>query len=296
MIDAWRVTRCRTSSRATCATSRRRSRRHAKGYGLDFFPTLFEVVSYDQMNELASYGGFPVRYPHWRFGMEYEQLSKSYEYGLSKIYEMVINNNPIRRLPARGQLARRSEARDGARVRARRLLQEQLLLPRDRSGQGDAESGEPLRKWIDSMANHGTTIRRWADRIGIEKIEEFVDDCLSLENLIDPNKPFLPQKPKDDQEGDRLPRLRRGGRGHRPHQGRPRVHGGLPQPEGVRRRAEEEGRGGEGQAPRASPRAPTATCSASSSITRRSSAGRETCSGPSAPRPTTSGLRCRRRS
>ena len=65
---------------------------HDTGYGLDFFPTLFEVVSYDQMNELAAYGGFPVRYPHWRFGMEYEQLSKSYEYGLSKIYEMVINN------------------------------------------------------------------------------------------------------------------------------------------------------------------------------------------------------------
>ncbi len=46
------------------------------------------------MNEIAAYGGFPSRYPHWRFGMEYEQLSKSYEYGLSKIYEMVINNNP----------------------------------------------------------------------------------------------------------------------------------------------------------------------------------------------------------
>ena len=46
------------------------------------------------MNEIAAYGGFPSRYPHWRFGMEYEQLAKSYEYGLSKIYEMVINNNP----------------------------------------------------------------------------------------------------------------------------------------------------------------------------------------------------------
>ena len=46
------------------------------------------------MNEVAAYGGFPVRYPHWRFGMEFEQLTKSYEYGLSKIYEMVINNNP----------------------------------------------------------------------------------------------------------------------------------------------------------------------------------------------------------
>ncbi len=46
------------------------------------------------MNEIAAYGGFPNRYPHWRFGMEYERLAKSYEYGLSKIYEMVINNNP----------------------------------------------------------------------------------------------------------------------------------------------------------------------------------------------------------
>ena len=53
------------------------------------------MLAYDQMNEIAAYGGFPIRYPHWRFGMEYEQLSKSYDYGLSKIYEMVINNNPF---------------------------------------------------------------------------------------------------------------------------------------------------------------------------------------------------------
>ena len=46
------------------------------------------------MNEIAAYGGFPTRYPHWRWGMEYERLSKSHEYGLSKIYELVINNNP----------------------------------------------------------------------------------------------------------------------------------------------------------------------------------------------------------
>jgi len=57
----------------------------ARGYGLDFFPTVFEILKYDQMNEIAAYGGFPSRYPHWRFGMEFEQLAKSYEYGLSKI-------------------------------------------------------------------------------------------------------------------------------------------------------------------------------------------------------------------
>jgi stage V sporulation protein R len=46
------------------------------------------------MNEIAAYGGFPTRYPHWRFGMEYEHCSRAYTYGLSKIYELVINTDP----------------------------------------------------------------------------------------------------------------------------------------------------------------------------------------------------------
>ncbi len=67
---------------------------YARDYGLDFFETIFEMISFDQMNQFASYGGFPVRYPHWKWGMEYESMSKGYEYGLSKIYEMVINTDP----------------------------------------------------------------------------------------------------------------------------------------------------------------------------------------------------------
>ena len=66
----------------------------ATEYGLDFFPTIFEIVDVDQLNAVAAYGGFPTRYPHWRFGMEYERLSKGYAYGLQKIYELVINNDP----------------------------------------------------------------------------------------------------------------------------------------------------------------------------------------------------------
>ena len=66
----------------------------AAGYGLDFFPTIFEMVNYEQMNMLASYEGFPIRYRHWRWGMEYERLSKSFAYGLHKIYELVINTDP----------------------------------------------------------------------------------------------------------------------------------------------------------------------------------------------------------
>ena len=55
---------------------------------------VFELVDHDELNMVAAYGGFPTRYPHWRFGMDYDQLAKSYTYGLSKIYELVINNDP----------------------------------------------------------------------------------------------------------------------------------------------------------------------------------------------------------
>ena len=173
----------------------------ARGYGLDFFPTIFEVVAYDQMNELASYGGFPVRYPHWRFGMEYEQLAKSSEYGLAKIYEMVINNNPAIAYLLEGNS----------------LVDQKLVMTHvyahvdffknnftfSATNQGtDARTGEPIRKWVDSMANHGSIVRRWANRAGIEKVEEFVDCCLSLENLIDPQKPFLPPQTMEEKRGE----------------------------------------------------------------------------------------------
>ena len=68
--------------------------RVAEAAGLDTFPVVFEMVNSEEMSMLAAYGGFPTRYPHWRFGMEFEQLHKSYTYGLSKIYEMVINTDP----------------------------------------------------------------------------------------------------------------------------------------------------------------------------------------------------------
>ena len=47
---------------------------YAVGHGLDFYPTIFELIDADQLNAIAARGGFPTRFPHWRFGMEYEQL------------------------------------------------------------------------------------------------------------------------------------------------------------------------------------------------------------------------------
>ncbi|MDA1266681.1 MAG: SpoVR family protein, partial [Planctomycetota bacterium] len=69
-------------------------RQYALDYKLDFFDVIFELLDYDELNMVAAYEGFPTRLPHWKFGMQYEELSKGYSYGLQKIYELVINNDP----------------------------------------------------------------------------------------------------------------------------------------------------------------------------------------------------------
>jgi stage V sporulation protein R len=37
---------------------------HARAAGLDFYETIFEVLSFEEVNMVAAYGGFPNRYPH----------------------------------------------------------------------------------------------------------------------------------------------------------------------------------------------------------------------------------------
>jgi stage V sporulation protein R len=44
---------------------------HARDFGLDFFEIVYEVLDWQEINEVAAFGGYPTRYPHWRFGMEY---------------------------------------------------------------------------------------------------------------------------------------------------------------------------------------------------------------------------------
>ncbi len=150
----------------------------ARAYGLTYFPVVFEVVDYAQMNQLAAYTGFPVRYPHWRFGMEFEELSKSYEYGLSKIYEMVINNDPTYAYLLEGN-----------------MLIDQKLVMAHVYGHADFFKNNVYfshtnRKMVDAMANHATRVRRYRDRLGVEAVERFIDGCLTIEDLIDPHAAF----------------------------------------------------------------------------------------------------------
>ena len=152
---------------------------YARGHGLDFFPTIFEYIDADQLNAIAAKGGFPVRYPHWRFGMEYERLSKGYHHGLQKIYEMVINNDPCY-----------------AYLMTNNALTDQKLVMAHVYGHCDFFKNnfwfsKTSRKMMDEMANHGNRVRRYMDEVGVEEVEEFIDACLSLEDLIDIHSPFI---------------------------------------------------------------------------------------------------------
>ena len=192
----------------------------ASEYGLDFFPTVFEILKYDQMNEIAAYGGFPNRYPHWRFGMEYEQLATSYEYGLSKIYEMVINNNP-----SYAYLLEGNSLTDQKLVMAHVYAHVDFFKNNYCFRSTDLDTGgrtvnpavraqnyDPNRKWIDKMANHGSRVRKHVARWGINRVEEFVDHCLSLENLIDPHAAFSGRRrvadPDVEEVATEVPRLK----------------------------------------------------------------------------------------
>ena len=184
-----------------------RTREIALSYGLDFFPTIYEMVRYDEMSELASYGGFPTRYPHWRFGMDFEQMSKSSEYGLSRIYEMVINNNP-----AVAYLLEGNSLVDQKLVMAHvyghvDFFKNNFAFGATNQGT-DPRTGQPVRKWIDTMANHGSIVRKWVGRVGIDKVEEFIDHCLRLENLIAPHDQYEPEKDGTETEAQEMERPR----------------------------------------------------------------------------------------
>ncbi|MEW5850393.1 MAG: SpoVR family protein [Myxococcota bacterium] len=162
---------------------------HAKGFGLDFFETIFEVLTYDEINMVAAYGGFPSRYPHWKFGMEYERLSKSYSYGLSRIYEMVINNDPCY-----AYLLESNEDVDQKMVMAHVFAHCDFF-------KNNFCFQHTNRKMMDEMANHATRIRKYHDRYGIETVEAFIDRVLSIDNLIDIHSPYIVRKrPKLDED------------------------------------------------------------------------------------------------
>lgn len=145
----------------------------ARSRGLQFPEVVYEVVDPPQLNEIAALGGFPVRYPYWRFGMEYDRLIKGHTYGLQRIYELVVNTRPV-----------------VAYLLNQNSLVEQKLVMAHVCGHADffannAWFSHTDGNMMDGMASHGARIRALSDRHGMEVVEAFIDRVHSVDNLVD---------------------------------------------------------------------------------------------------------------
>lgn len=171
---------------AELLAAKKQIREQASSYGLDFFPVIYEMCDWEQMNQLAAYGGFPTRYPHWRWGMEYEKLRKQHHYGLGRIYEMVINNDPCY-----------------AYLQESNQFVDQKLVIAHVYGHSDFFKNnlwfsQTNRKMMDEMANHATHVRKHIEVHGSDTVERWLDVCLSIEDLIDPHSMFLKRGPMEN--------------------------------------------------------------------------------------------------
>ena len=99
------------------------------------------------------------------------------------------------------------------------------------------------------------------ERFGEETVEDFIDSCLSLENLIDMHSPFI--KRRDDVEPLRLPARGRGRAGGPVRfQSKDYMDSYVNPPDFLKEQAKAEG-GREGRSRSSSPSTPSATSSCS---------------------------------
>lgn len=154
-------------------------------FGCDYYDTVVQFLTYDEMSEIAAYGGFPVRYPHWKWGMEYEELQKGYEHGMHRIYELVINTNPcyIYCMDSNTLV-------DNVTVVAHALGHCDFF-------KNNIYFSQTSQNMMNTLANNGTRIRRYMTRWGNERVTEFIDHVLRLETLIDTTKAWQRKKIKN---------------------------------------------------------------------------------------------------
>ncbi|HUR28440.1 MAG TPA: SpoVR family protein [Planctomycetota bacterium] len=150
----------------------------ARAAGLDFEAIDFRLLDAREVNAVAAYGGFPTRYPSWRFGMEFERLDKAHQYGLSRIYELVINTEPV----------------VAYLVRTNSHLEQKLVMAHV-CGHADffkhnAWFAATDRGMLARMGEHAQLVRDTMEREGQDTVETFLDRALSLETLIDPYLPL----------------------------------------------------------------------------------------------------------
>jgi stage V sporulation protein R len=156
-----------------------------KDFGLDFYPTIVQMLSHDEMSEVASYGGFAVRFPHWKFGAEYEEMQRGYLYGNHRIYEMVINSSPCYLYCLNS-----NTLLDNITVIAHALGHCHFF-------KNNIHFSRTNTNAHNELANNGSNVRKYMSRYGRETVTEFMDHLFRIETLVDPMNIWKERKAKD---------------------------------------------------------------------------------------------------
>lgn len=146
----------------------------AKEQGLDFFPTSYEVVPQDIMTEVAAYG-LPTRARHWSYGKVYQSQRLYGTMGLSKIYEIVLNNDPSMAflLDTNPDIAN--------------LLVAAHVIGHVDFFKNNVMFANTNRNMINDAVSHATRIDNYIERYGLETVEHLMDIGFALDRHIDPH-------------------------------------------------------------------------------------------------------------
>ncbi len=146
----------------------------ASKFGLDPFPTHFELVPASIMYEFASYG-LPGRFSHWTHGKSYYRQKMQYDFGLSKIYEMVVNTNP-----SYAFLMEMNNLLQNTFVAAHVLGHTDFF-------KNNAYFRHTSRRMIDKVSIHAERVARYEFEHGKDEVERFLDAALSIQEHVDYN-------------------------------------------------------------------------------------------------------------
>jgi len=158
-------------------------------FGLDPFPTHFELVPATIMYEFASYG-LPGRFSHWTHGKAYYRQKMQYDFGLSKIYEMVINTNP-----SYAFLMDMNDLLQNTFVAAHVFGHTDFF-------KNNAYFQHTSRRMIDKVSIHAERVAKYEFDHGKAEVERFLDAALSIQEHVDYNLLLRENEPprKDEEK------------------------------------------------------------------------------------------------
>ncbi|MCL9813317.1 SpoVR family protein [Natranaeroarchaeum aerophilus] len=181
------------------------ARKLAERLGLEPYPVNYWIVDYDEMNELIAYGGFQQRYPHWRWGMQYDRQQKQGQYMGGKAFEIVNNDNPSHAfLQESNELADQKAVITHVEAHADFFANNQWFgLFTDGRSDDTVEAAAMLER-------HARQIREYMEDPEIDRadVERWIDHVLTLEDTIDQHQAFSATRPgepevdTDDVEAD----------------------------------------------------------------------------------------------